>query len=90
MKLIASKQISFCDYDTIYSTYSPDEYDRRNNDIPTFLLKVYAKDFGGKYLKKLNEIYDELFMYKNTEMKKAFETSQLYRRKSNLPDINIV
>lgn len=75
------KTVSFSDYDIICSTYSYDEYDRSNDDLPTFFLKVNAKDFGGNFLKELNEIYDELFKYKNTEMKDAFETSQLYRRK---------
>lgn len=75
-----TKQVSFCDYDTICYTYSAEEYDRHNDDTPTFLLKVNAKDFGGEYMKQLNEIYNELFRYKNTEMKEAFVTSQLYRR----------
>jgi hypothetical protein len=50
--------------------------------MPTFLLKVNAKEFGGKYIKQLSEIYNELCRYKNTDMKEAFKTSQLYRRKT--------
>lgn len=84
-----TKKVSFCDYDTIYSTYSSNEYDRGNDDMPTFLLTVNAKDFGGKYMKQLSEIYNELFRYKNTDMKEAFETSQLYRRKTNYTDVNM-
>jgi len=47
------------------------------------MLKFNAKDFGGYYIKELESIYHELNVYKNTEMKEAFETSQLYR-KSNV------
>jgi hypothetical protein len=75
------KTVTFCDYDIISSTYSADEYDRSNDDMPTFVLKLNANNFGGEYLKQLKEIYNELFRYKNTDMKDAFETSQLYRRK---------
>jgi|688.fasta_scaffold511717_2 hypothetical protein len=81
MNFVVTKQVSFCDYDIISSTYSSDEYDRSNDDMPTFLLKLNASNFGGKYLKQLKEIHIELFRYKNTDMKEAFETSQLYRRK---------
>jgi hypothetical protein len=81
MILTVTKKVRFCNYDIFSSTYSSDEYDRSNDDMPTFLLKLNARDFGGKYIKQLNEIYNELFRYKNTDMKEAFETSQLYRRK---------
>lgn len=74
------KKVTFCDYDIIYSTYSNDEYDRKNDDLPTLLLKLNAKDFGGKYMYELNDIYDDLMQYKHTEMKEAFETSQMYQR----------
>lgn len=81
------KRVNFTDYDIICSTYSPDEYDRSNDDMPTFLLKLNARDFGGEFIKELDAIYNELFRYKNTEMKEAFETSQLYRRRK---DISVV
>lgn len=80
--MILIKQVRFCDYDIISSTYSADEYDRSNDNMPTFVLKLNANNLGGEYLKQLKEIYNELFRYKNTDMKEAFETSQLYRRKT--------
>jgi hypothetical protein len=73
------KRVSFCDYDIICSTYSADEYDRSNNDLPTLLLKYNAKDFGGEYMYELNNIYDDLMHYKNTEMKEAFEISHAHK-----------
>jgi hypothetical protein len=74
------KRVSFAEYDIICSTYSLDEYDRSNDELPTLLLKINARDFGGQFIKELDEIYNELFRYKNTEMKEAFEISQSYRR----------
>lgn len=75
------KKVTFFEYPIIWSTYASNDYDRSNDDLPTFLLKMNARDFGGYYTKELETIYHELNVYKNTEMKKAFETGYMYRRK---------
>lgn len=73
------KKVTFFDYPIIWTTYSSYEYDRVNGDLPTLLLKFNAKDFGGEYMYQLNKVYNELNVYKNTEMKEAFVTSQMYK-----------
>lgn len=73
------KRVTFFEYPIIWYTYSAEEYDRSNDDLPCLLLKFNARDFGGYYTKELETIYQELNMYKNTEMKEAFETSQMYK-----------
>lgn len=77
------KQVTFFEYPIIWSTYSSEDYDRSNDDLPCLLLKLNAKDFGGYYRKELESIYNELNIYKNTEMKEAFQTSQLYKTNFN-------
>jgi len=75
------KKVTFCAYELIHYTYSRDDYDRGNDDLPTLILKSNAMNFGGEYMNALRDIYDELYEYKNTEMKNAFETAQLYKRR---------
>jgi hypothetical protein len=88
--LFYMKQVTFSEYDTIYFTFSPYEYDRTNNELPTLSLKSNAKVFGGFFVTRLHCIYNELLTFKNTEMKEAFETSQLYKRKCPTPQHNFI
>ena len=46
-----------------FEMYSKQEYDRKNYNIPFFRLK-----FKPDCHKKIQEIYDELELYKSTEM----------------------
>lgn len=60
------KKVTFFEYPIIWFTYSSEDYDR-SNDLPCLKMK------------ELESVYNELTIYKNTEMKEAFQTSQLYK-----------
>ena len=63
-----NKSVKFLEINIIYYTYSGEEYDRSNNDLPTLLLKLNARDFGGHFKTELMAIYHELNVYKKNEM----------------------
>jgi hypothetical protein len=48
----------------VYETYTEEEYDRSNNNIPSLLLKMNAMDFGGKYYDDYMLICDEIRIYR--------------------------
>lgn len=74
-----NKSVKFIDLEsnlclsTIYYTYSNEDYDRSNDDLPTLLLKSNARDFGGYFRTELMAIYYELYVYKKNEMNKIIK-----------------
>jgi len=59
------KKVKFSNNE-VYETYSSEEYDRSNYDIPTLLLRKNAMDFGGAFLYEYNNIFWELAVLKRS------------------------
>ena len=69
---MSKKSISFSDNFTLHETYSKEEYDRSNLDIPSLLIRINARDFGGQWCIELQNIEFELNFIKRTEMKTTY------------------
>ena len=50
----------------VHETYTKEEYDRTNDDLPTLLLQSNAMNFGGKYYYDLMNVYREITNYRKT------------------------
>jgi hypothetical protein len=62
------KSVTFSKKKYIYYTYTPNQYNRYNADLPSCRLKFYAEIFGGEYQDKLNQLYKDLNFFKQNEM----------------------
>lgn len=66
------KEIHFCDNTQLYETYSAEEYDRTNYDIPSY--KIQSNIYNGReWIRKFLKLQEELEFFRKTEMKTAYE-----------------
>lgn len=68
------KEVTFCDTCELYETYSVEDYDRRNADMPSWTIQANAWR-GGEWCKKYKKILEELRFFKRAEIKIAYENS---------------
>ena len=52
------------DMNQVFFTYDKNEYDRSNDDLPTYYLKRNAEKLGGKYKVEYVQMYNELKEFK--------------------------
>lgn len=71
-----NKTVTFSENVTLYETYSKEEYDRKNTNMPSLEIKVNAKLFGGGWLRQLKNIQISLDYLKYTEMNLAYNNTQ--------------
>lgn len=68
------KKVTFDNIDIIYYIKSYKQYNEiKDCDFETLNIYYNAKNFKGKWVLKLHEIYKELKLYKNHEMNVAIE-----------------
>lgn len=68
------KQVTFCETYELYETYSVEDYDRRNVDMPSWVIQANAWR-GGEWCKKYKKILEELRIFKRVEITTAYENS---------------
>lgn len=73
----SKKSVKFKFFYELLETYSSSEYDRTNDDLPSYLLKLNSRDFGGIYTRQFHNIFHELNVYKKHEMEIAAD-SKIY------------
>lgn len=64
--------VKFSDEITLYETYSKEEYDRKNADMPSLEIQVNANLFGGFWTRRLKNIEFDLNYLKRTELYTAY------------------
>lgn len=69
---MSRKSIRFSDFAILYETYSKEEYDRKNKDLPSLLVEINARNFGGHWNEKLRFIESELNYMKQKEMQATY------------------
>jgi hypothetical protein len=68
------KEVTFCDTYELCETYSLEDYDRRNDDMPSWIIQANAWR-GGECMRKYKKIQEELRFFKRVEIKTAYENS---------------
>ena len=65
------------DMNQVFFTYDKNEYDRSNDDLPTYYLKRNAEKLGGRYKIEYIQIFNELKEFKKTmiDLNKNIEVS---------------
>jgi hypothetical protein len=72
--------VKFAEYVVLYETYSKDEYDRSNRDIPSFKIQSNATSIGGMWTKQFNKIKNELEKIRLYEMYQAYSNSLMNKK----------
>lgn len=67
--------VHWSDTVTLHETYSKEEYNRRNDAMPSLKIQVNATLFGGWWAKRLKNIHFDLNYLKRTEMKWAYNNT---------------
>jgi hypothetical protein len=68
------KKVIFCDTCELCETYSLEDYDRRNDDMPSWMIQANAWR-GGEWMRKYVKIQEELTFFIRAEIKTAYENS---------------
>lgn len=69
-----TKEVTFCDTCELCETYSLQDYDRKNDDMPSWLIQANAWR-GGEWMRKYVKIQEELRFFKRAEIRTAYENS---------------
>jgi len=68
------KEVTFCETCELCETYSIEDYDRRNVDMPSWVIQSNAWR-GGEWWKQYKKIQEELRFFKRVEITIAYENS---------------